>query len=311
MNHFCPITYEPLLDNQKYSAKGLKLLSPQLTKLNDLNYSAQEIRTEGLLRADKMSIQGIQSKVSATLDLKESAFKIVDLGGRYILKPQSQDYEQLPENEDLTMRMAKVLGIEVPIHGLVQSKDGSWTYFIKRFDRIGRNKKLAVEDFSQLTGQDRETKYQYSMEKLVEVIDRYTTFPVLEKAELFLRVLFNFLIGNEDMHLKNYSLITRNNKTTLAPAYDFLNTTIALRTKEEIALPLNGKKSNLRKKDFFEYYASERLRLNNHVIDDAKKRIQQAINDWFILIERSFLSDLLKEKYREMLQRKLDVLALN
>lgn len=309
MTFYCPITYEPLLPDERYSKRGLKLLSPKLTTLEDLPFSATELQNEALARADKMSIQGVQPKLSAILDSAHNTFQVVDNGGLYILKPQSALYEQAPENEDLSMRMAKRLGIEVPLHGLVYSKDDSFTYFIKRFDRKSRKQKIALEDFAQLSGHDRETKYRYSMEKLVNIIDQYTTFPAIQKAELFIRVLFNYIIGNEDMHLKNYALITRDNMTTLAPAYDFINSTIALKNpKEEIALTLNGRKNNLRRKDFIDYYAVQLLKLPPVIIDEKLEMIKQAREEWFELIARSFLKQSLKERYANLMQERLKIL---
>jgi serine/threonine-protein kinase HipA len=241
----CPITYEPC-GELLYSEKGLKLLSPALKSLSLLNFSAEELRAEAMIRASKMSIQGVQPKLSAVLNIKQGRFDIVDKNGRFIMKPQHHIFPELPQNEDLTMRMASIAGIEVPLHGMVYSRDHSLTYFIRRFDRKGQKDKIAVEDFAQLAGLSRDTKYNYTMEKLVKLIDGFCTFPAVEKAKLFKRVVFSFLVGNEDMHLKNYSVITRNGKTELSPAYDLLNSSIVLKgDKEEIALPLKGKKSNL------------------------------------------------------------------
>lgn len=306
---YCPITYEPLETAEKYSKKGLKWLSPKLIDLSDLPFSAKELQNEALARADKMSIQGVQPKLSAILDVANSSFTVVDSGGLYILKPQSALYEQAPENEDLSMRMAKIIGIEVPLHGLVYSKDQSFTYFIKRFDRSPRKQKIAMEDFAQLAGLDRETKYRYSMEKLVHVIEQYCTFPAIQKAELLLRVLFNFIIGNEDMHLKNYALLTRDGITALAPAYDFINSSIAIKNpKEEIALTLNGRKRNLRRKDFMDYFAVEILKLNSSVINDKLKLLDEAQKSWFELIDASFLSEELKDKYQALMKNRLKTL---
>lgn len=156
----------------------------------------------------------------------------------------------------------------MPLHGLIYCLDQQFTYFIKRFDRAGHNNKISVEDFAQLTGNSRDTKYNFSMEKLIPVIDGHCTFPVVEKAKLFKRILFNFLIGNEDMYLKNFSLIMRNHIIELAPAYDFINSTIIIvNTKEEISLPLNGKKNNLIRKDFINYFAIEKLTLPHKIIE--------------------------------------------
>lgn len=306
---YCPITYEPIETTEKYSTKGLKWLSPKLTDLDDLPFSAKELQNEALARADKMSIQGVQPKLSAILDVPNNRFNVVDSGGLYILKPQSALYEQAPENEDLSMRMAKIIDIEVPLHGLVYSKDQSFTYFIKRFDRSPRKKKIAMEDFAQLAGLDRETKYRYSMEKVVHVIEQYCTFPAIQKAELLLRVLFNFIIGNEDMHLKNYALITRDGITGLAPAYDFINSTIAIKNpKEEIALTLNGRKRNLRRKDFLDYFAVTILKLPSTVINDKLSLLEKAQSAWFDLIKVSFLNDELKDKYQTLMENRLKTL---
>jgi serine/threonine-protein kinase HipA len=164
----CPITYEPC--EGKYSPRGVRTLSRRLTTLQDLPYSASEQVHEAASRAPKMSIQGVQPKLSAVLNIRKNKFELVDTGGRYILKPQNPQYPFLPENEDLSMHLASAAGITVPLHGLFYSKDGSMTYFIKRFDRVEKNK-LAVEDFSQLLGLTRETKYDASMEKIAHVIE--------------------------------------------------------------------------------------------------------------------------------------------
>lgn len=220
------------------------MIAPKLTDLKDLPYSAAELRRESANRAKKLSIQGVQPKLSATVSVVDQEFKIVDQFGTYIIKPQNDLFPQLPENEDLTMRMAKAYGLNVPFHGMVYAKDGSLSYFIKRFDRYGKGKKYAVEDFAQLTGNTRDTKYRFTMERVVPVVDEFCSFPVVEKADFFKRIIFCYVTGNEDMHLKNFSLITKNGKTTLAPAYDLLNSTISIKNpEEEIALTLKGKKA--------------------------------------------------------------------
>lgn len=295
----CPITYELITDKEFYSKSGLKLLSPQLQKLDSLGLSAEEQRQEAVSRAGKMSIQGVQTKLSAQLKIKEGYFKIVDQKGQYILKTQSAHYPELPENEGVTMSLAATIGIEVPVHGLLYAKDNSMTYFIKRFDRVGRNKKLALEDFSQLSGKSRDTKYNSSMEQVVDIVARFCTFPKIEFIKLFKLTLFNYLVGNEDMHLKNFSIITKNQKNYLSPAYDLVNTTIAMiNPKEELALPLKGKKNNLTKKDFLSYFPTERLTLNQAIVDDVINDFLQKMTNWYQLIDNCFLSMEMKEKYQ-------------
>ena len=308
--NLCPITYKPC-GTDLYSPEGLKLLSPGLKELALLDYTAEEQLREAAIRASKMSIQGVQPKLSAVINIKGGCFELCDKNGRYILKPQHYIFPELPQNEDLTMRLAATIGIEVPLHGMVYSKDHSLTYFIRRFDRKGRNEKIQVEDFTQLAGLSRDTKYNYSMEKLVKVIDDICTFPAIDKAKLFRRVIFNYLVGNEDMHLKNYSVIVRNNKVELAPAYDFLNSTIVLSGDiEEIALTLKGKKSNLNAGVLIKYFGQEQCALTDKVIDTTLNTISGAFDSWFNLIDISFLSNEMKEKYRLLLQKRRKVLSV-
>ncbi len=294
----CPITYEEIDSKKKYSLKGLKQLSPTLTFLNDLPYSAQEQRQEAEARSSQLSIQGVQPKLSAVLSPKNKAFEIVDCGGRYILKPQVERFKELPENEDLTMRLASLVGIEVPLHGLLYSKDDSLTYFIKRFDRKGQKDKLHVEDFAQLSGKSRDTKYDSSMEQVANIVDTFCTFPVLEKLKLFKRTLFSFLIGNEDMHLKNFSLIVRDEKIELSPAYDLVNSTLVLAApKEELALSIRGKKKNLTRNDLIKYFARERLKIPQTVCDFVIQDFCTALPEWKKMISKSFLFEKTKKNY--------------
>ncbi len=308
--NICPITYEPCAG--KYSEKGLRRLARGLSDLHDLPYTAGEQLREAAARADKLSIQGIQPKLSARLVPRRKAFVLVDRGGTYILKPPNPLFVEIPENEDLTMRLAESAGIEVPLHGLVYAKDGSRTYFIRRFDRTGRRRKLAVEDFAQLTGRTRETKYAASMEKVAAVVSRHCTFPAVEFVKLFRLTIFCFLTGNEDMHLKNFSLITRGNKVELSPAYDLVNSTIALRRpEEELALPLKGKKRNLTRRDFLVYFGEERLKLTRRAISRIAAEIQESIPLWEDRIRVCFLSDEMKEAYRDLLRSRKEVLFPN
>ena len=296
----CPITYE--LCENKYSKSGLAKLSPRLIDLVDLPFTAQEQRREAAIRAAKMSVQGVQPKLSARLSIKNKALEIVDIKGTYIIKPQNDIFREVPENEDLTMKMANSFGIEVPFTGLVYSKDGSLSYFIKRFDRYGKNKKKHTEDFAQLTNNTRETKYNWSMEKLIPVIENNCTFPLVEKRKLFRRVLFCFLTGNEDMHLKNFSLIMHEKKVELSPAYDLLNTTISMeKATEELALTIAGKKRKINKEHLFIYFGKDILQLTEKTIQSEIQNIKNKKYDLESLIEISFLSKAMKEKYLELL----------
>lgn len=310
---YCPITYELIPDNENYSSRGLKQLSPRLKSLNTLAFTADEQRQQAVARVGKMSIQGVQTKLSAQLNVKDECFEIVDQQGHYILKPQSEYYPELPENEALTMSLAALVGIDVPVHGLIYAKDNSMTYFVKRFDRYGHHKKRALEDFAQLLCSGRDTKYRSSMEKVSDIILNagFCSFPKIDAVKLFKLTLFNFLIGNEDMHLKNFSLITLDQKITLSPGYDLLNSTIAqFNSQEEMALPLNGKKNNLTKRDFIDYFATKKLQINSKVISDIMDEFSQIIPAWRVLIGHSFLSTLMQTKYLSLLNDRATRLGL-
>jgi serine/threonine-protein kinase HipA len=297
----CPITYEPT--SERYSLKGIRRLSRSLTQLRDLPFTATEQLSEAAARADKISIAGAQPKLSARFDARAATFVLVDEGADFILKPPNPLFPELPQNEDLTMRLAALAKIEVPFHGLVYAKDSSLTYFIKRFDRGARGAKLAVEDFAQLSGSSRDTKYDSSMERVVRVIRTHATFPALECLKLFRQTLFCFLVGNEDMHLKNFSLVTRRGKVELSPAYDLVNSTIAIgRPQEELALPLNGKKRNLTRNDLVRYFAGERMALEQKVVTKTLDQMARAAGAFPELIARSFLPEAKKERYVELLE---------
>ncbi|MGD0755015.1 MAG: HipA domain-containing protein [Bacteroidales bacterium] len=307
----CPITYSPCGEN-RYSDTGLRLLSAELKMLKELEYTAEEQRKEAYNRASKMSIQGVQPKLSSRLNIRDGKFDIVDKGGKYILKPQHHFYPQMPENEDLTMRLANEIGLEIPVHGLIWSKDGSLTYFIKRFDRKGQNDKVPVEDFAQLAELSRDTKYNYSMEKVAGLINKFCTFPAIEKLKLFKLVVFNYLIGNEDMHLKNFSIITKDRKVTLSPSYDLVNTTIEYNNKpdDEIALPLKGKKKQLTRNIFVDYFGMERCELTAKSIEKVLETISSSVPKWKELIAISFLSNEMKGKYNDLLNVRLSFLKI-
>jgi len=307
----CPINLEPLPTGRSYSVAGLRSIHPKLKNLEPLEYSYAAQLAEVRRRSDKMSIQGVQPKLSAVLKLKDSSFALVDRGGRFILKPNPLAYEEVPANEALTMRMAAEVGIEVPVHGLLRAKDDSWVYFVKRYDREGRTGKVHVEDFAQLSGATRVTKYDSSLERVVQLVEQFCTFPAIEKPKLAKRLLFCFLTGNEDMHLKNFSIWIQDSVVSLTPAYDLLNSTLVLENaKEESALPLQGKKRKLTKELWLDYFCKERLKLNESQIDKIIKELQKAMPAFNRLIGQSLLSEDRQAGYRTILHARAKRLGL-
>jgi serine/threonine-protein kinase HipA len=143
------------------------------------------------------------------------------------------------------------------------------------------------------------------MEQVAQLIESHCTFPAVEKMKLFRLTIFSYLIGNEDMHLKNFSIITKDNVTRLSPAYDLINTTIILsRVKEELALALNGRKNNLRVSDFVDYFGGKRLQLPSRVINEVLSGFIGVRHVWDDLISRSFLSQPTQERYRQLVKER-------
>lgn len=307
----CLFTYEKFNTEGDYSLEGLKSLHGKLSQLSIFPYDHKEQMNEVLSYHGKISIQGVEPKLSAKLSLKNHTFEITDVGGTYILKPQVQNYEQLPENEDLTMHLAKLAQLTVPWHGLLKAKDGSLVYAIKRFDRLGKGKKLLQEDFAQLIQATRETKYQAEMERVAEVISTYCTFPKLESPKLLKLLLFSFIIGNEDLHLKNFSLQTDLDRIVkLTPAYDLVNSTIIQpKSTEQLALQLNGKKNGLTRSDFIDYYAVECLGMSEKQSTKILTDLIEASKKFQPVIEKSFLSDRMKERYITLVNSRVKTLT--
>ncbi|RLZ09709.1 HipA domain-containing protein [Faecalibacter macacae] len=253
-----------------------------------------------------IALTGVQPKLSLNLinnKNKQSRFTIVDLEGNYILKPASNDYINLPENEDLTMHLADLVKIKTAKHTLIRLKSGELAYLTKRFDRK-ENQKISVEDFCQLSENLTEHKYRGSIEKISKLIYLYTKNSGLEAQRLFEIVLFNYLVANADMHLKNYSLIENEfNEYELSPAYDLLNTLILIPDdKEESALTINGKKNRLKIEDFDQLAKS--LKISEKSLQSIYKKFVKVKPKWDEFIQQSFLNDDVKLEYQEIVNNR-------
>ena len=260
---------------------------------------------EQIIRS-QTTVTGVQPKLSLDIEKinNNSRFTIVGLWGKYILKPQAEKYCQLPENEDLTMKLAEVAKIKTVPHSLIRFADGELCYITKRIDRTKNGEKLPMEDFCQLTERLTEHKYQGSHEQIAKTILKFSTAPKLDLVNFWEIVIFCFLTGNADMHLKNFSLY-ENTDFQLAPAYDLLSTALAIpEDKEELALTLNGKKNKLNRKDF--ETAALNSGLEQKVIENIFAKFQKTIPDWDLLIDNSFLSYEMKENYKNLIQKRKD-----
>ncbi len=292
------LDYHPECLESLFGTKAFPLLDIELSKLMGL---ATEM-------AGKMSISGVQEKVSLRLSDDTTRFEVAPSSGRYILKPEPSRFAFLPENEHLTMRLAELVGIEVPPFGLVELKDKSIAYVIKRFDRFDDGTKLQVEDFCQLAEKPLRGKYQGSGELCVRMLRKYASEPLIEIRNLFKVLLFSWWVSNGDQHLKNFSLLrTAEGRWRLAPAYDLICTRLPIPSDQDLALPICGKKSNLSRQlwlDFAEYsQIPERaaVRLLNEQID--------ALEPSLALIEASFLPNELKAQYQEIVRQTTELLS--
>ena len=261
---------------------------------------------EQVIRA-QTSLTGVQPKLSLNLNKHEgcSRLTIVGLWGDYIFKPQTDMYPQLPENEDLTMHLAEVIKIRVVPHSLIRLADGKLGYITKRIDRTKNGEKIDMEDMCQLTLHPTEYKYKGSHEQIAKVIKQHCDMPKLDLTNYMQVLLFCFVTGNNDMHLKNFSLYRPLNGYQLSPAYDLINVAIANpEDKEELALSLSGKKSNLKLNDFLRSATTMGLEANVvlRLIDNMRK----AIPKWTSLIHGSFLSEDMKDRYGQIIMSRIN-----
>jgi serine/threonine-protein kinase HipA len=259
---------------------------------------------EQIIRS-QTTITGVQPKLSLDLEEEDAKqrFTIAGLWGKFILKPQTKQYQQLPENEDLTMHLAEVAKIKTVPHSLIRFVGGEICYITKRIDRTKNGQKLPMEDFCQLTERLTEHKYKCSYEQIAKAILKFSAAPKLDLVNFWEIIIFCFLTGNADMHLKNFSLFApQNSDYQLTPAYDLLSTALVIEDdKEELALTLNGKKSKLTRRDFEN--ACEKSGLELKILNNIFAKFQKIIPQWNSLIDNSFLSDEMKENYKNLIKK--------
>ena len=256
------------------------------------------------------SLTGVQPKLSLNLHKHEGSNRLTIVGpwGDFIFKPQTDAYPELPENEDLTMHMAEAARIKVVPHSLIHLADGSLGYITRRIDRTKKGEKIDMEDMCQLTLHPTEYKYKSSCEQIAKAIAAYSSTPRLDLVNFMQVLLFSFVTGNNDMHLKNFSLYRPKALYQLSPAYDLLNVAIANpKDKEEMALPINGKKAQIKLADFLK--ASDTMGIEQRVTLGLINGLRNAMPAWIDLINNSFLSDEMKQNYLDLISRRMDVLT--
>lgn len=261
-----------------------------------------------------LTVPGVQKKLSLHLfsKSKKPRLTIIDYPTGYILKPQVNDFRCLPEAEQLVMCMADECGISTVPHALISDR-GSYAYITKRVDRVIDGdyiSRLAMEDFCQLDLRLTQDKYKGSYERCAKIVERYSSRTMLDMAELFMRLVFSFIIGNSDMHLKNFSLVEKSdgsNEYVLSPAYDLLPVNIIMpEDKEEFALTLNGMKNNIRRKDFLAFADSCGISRNaaEKMICEMKSNKQRLID----MCCDSLLPEDMKESFAALIEVRSSVL---
>jgi serine/threonine-protein kinase HipA len=258
----------------------------------------------------RIAVTGVQPKLSVTLEKAKGEINkltIVGLWGEYILKPQQKKWPFMPETEDLTMHLASLFKIDTCDHTLMRASDGNLVYLAKRFDRE-RGRKIHMEDLCQLSEFMTENKYKGSYEKAGKLVNKYCVTNGFDILSYFEVVLFSYLSGNNDMHLKNFSLLHTPQGVALSPAYDLLNASLINPVdNEEMALTLNGRKKKIRKTDFIALGQS--LNIPAKAIENSFSKFagkNSAVND---LIDRSFLDEEKKAGYKEIWRNRQKLLA--
>ncbi|MFA5138874.1 MAG: HipA domain-containing protein [Elusimicrobiota bacterium] len=286
----------------RYHRRCLKELFGS-ARIPAIPFSPADLPAEVLKTGARMSISGVQIKASVRLDAGKTRFEVVAAGGTHILKPEPQQFPALPQNENLCMSMAADLGLPVPPHGLFPMADGALCYVVARFDRSG-GEKLHNETMFQLL--QAAEKYEGSLERVGGAIRAHAANVGLDSIDFFERVLFCFLTGNGDMHLKNWALLVRGREAALAPCYDLVCSRVYLPRETESALTLRGKNDELGRPDF--EALAEDLRIDAKASGDvfekfrrARERLRQRVDrsGLPVRLKRGF-DDVIKTRYKRL-----------
>lgn len=309
----CLYCYKPMAENEglMHPTCARKFFGTQTVPA--LDYTIEQLdELAKVVIEDQTSLTGVQPKLSLHLKDHEGSKRltIVGLWGGYICKPQTNVYEQMPEVEDLTMHLAKLCKIDVVPHTLMRMADGTLCYLTKRIDRTKNGEKIAMEDMCQLTERQTEHKYKSSYERIGKAIAQFSFVPKMDVANFFEVILFSWLTGNNDMHLKNFSLYEpADGAIRLTPAYDLLNASIINpKDDEELALTLNGRKKKLNRVDFIK--AAETIGIDEVTVNKLIAKYTKQVPAMVQLIKDSFLNEELKEAYIALIEERIERLRI-
>ncbi len=259
------------------------------------------------------TVTGVQAKLSMDLEHDyvghHQRLTIVGvMGGRYILKPQTEQFEHLPEVEDLTMHLAEAAGIATVPHSLIRFSDGELNYITRRIDRTLDGDKLPMEDMCQLAGRLTEQKYQGSYEMVTTLIKKFSSAAMLDVVDYWEQVVFSWIVGNSDMHLKNFSLIGDNDgKYSLAPTYDQVSTRLVMpEDTEDLAMPVNGFQNKVLPMDL--RVAMEATGVQKKVVERIMRHFTTMTDKWDEIIDMSFISPNQKVEYKNIIHNHIESL---
>ena len=284
-------------------------------KLPDIDVSKEVLHQIVIDSTNKgYTVPGVQKKMSLhlTADGETPRLTLVNYPTGYILKPQTEKYTALPEMEYLVMQMAEATGIKTVPYALIRmpSQENSFAYITKRIDRMD-GKMFAMEDFCQLEERLTEDKYRGSYERCGKVVAKYSTTSGFDMTELYLRTVFSFAVGNSDMHLKNFSLIETgegSGKYILSAAYDMLSTNVVIPAdKEQLALTLNGKKQNIRRKDFLVF--ADTIGISERSAEKMIGTIVKLKEKYILMCRDSYMPEQMKANLESLIEQRIVVLT--
>ena len=283
------------------------------TKFPDIDVSKDVLNQIAIDNTNKgFTVPGVQKKLSLHLSQEDNPrLTLVNYPTGYILKPQTDEYAALPEMEYLVMQMAEASGIKTVPFALLRltSQDNAYAYITKRIDRVN-GQILAMEDFCQLDGRLTEDKYRGSYERCGKIVLKHSFIKGFDVTELFIRIVFSFAIGNSDMHLKNFSLIETSegsNKYSLSAAYDMLSTNVVIPAdKEQLALTINGKKQNIRRKDFI--ILADSIGITEKSAEKMIEKIVKLKDKYIAMCRESYMPDAMKEALENLIENRISIL---
>lgn len=314
--HSCPSALSEGFDTYSPSAARKLFDGKKVSPILDFGIDGFRRREDIIRAVNRISVSGAQEKFPSIIRGGKICLAAEGERATHILKPAPWDEtistrKQIPANENLTMQIAsQVYGIRTAANGLCFSPSGEVIYITKRFDLRGDGSRIGQEDFASLTGRDETSggvnyKYDGCYADIAEAIRRYIPAWPVAMEEFFRIVTFNYIYGNGDAHLKNFSIVKSGEDYLLSPAYDLLNTAIHI-DGDDFALS-GGLSPALEKSDIYEktgHPCREDFESFGRLIGLNERRIAAVLNPFTTLpqgatrlMRNSFLNEKMKRAY--------------